>query len=70
MLVLSRGPGQSIQIGDDIRIIVTSIQGDKVRLGFECPKDLTILRGELTRRSEYSEDGGAEPGGGRCYLRR
>ena len=42
MLVLSRRVGEKILIGDDVVIEVTEIRGDKVRLGFTTPKDVSV----------------------------
>lgn len=47
MLVLSRRLGEKIWIGDDIVLVVTSIDGAKVRLGIEAPPSVKILREEL-----------------------
>ena len=50
MLVLSRKVGESIRIGDDIVVMVTSIEGDKVRLGIEGPREVPIHREELYQK--------------------
>lgn len=51
MLVLSRNENQSVLFPNlDISVSVVSIRGKKVTLGFEAPKDIEILRGELERR--------------------
>ena len=47
MLVLERKPGESIRIGEGIVIKVLDIQGQKVQLGIEAPKDVKIIRPEL-----------------------
>lgn len=47
MLVLTRREGEKIVLGGSIEITVAEIQGDKVRLGIQAPKDVEILRGEL-----------------------
>ena len=47
MLVLSRFPGDSIHIGDDIVITVIEVRGDKVRLGIDAPQTAVILREEI-----------------------
>lgn len=47
MLVLSRKFGECLLIGDDIRIQVVGIRGDKVRLGIEAPANVVVLRDEL-----------------------
>lgn len=53
MLVLTRQKNESIILGDDIRITIIDIEGDRVRVGIEAPKTLKIMRAELldeTRR--------------------
>lgn len=49
MLVLSRKQDEKIMIGDQITLMVISIQGDKVRLGIEAPKEVSIHREEVYR---------------------
>ena len=47
MLILSRKENESITIGDDIIIKVVSIDKGSVKLGFEAPPEMLILRQEL-----------------------
>ena len=47
MLVLSRKQDEKIIIGDSITLMVISIQGDKVRLGIDAPKHVSIHREEV-----------------------
>jgi carbon storage regulator len=47
MLVLSRNTDESIVIGKDITVTVVAIQGDKVRLGIDAPKEIPIHRLEV-----------------------
>jgi carbon storage regulator len=47
MLVLSRKQDEKIIIGDEITLMVISIQGDKVRLGIDAPKHVTVHREEV-----------------------
>jgi carbon storage regulator len=47
MLVLSRKTGETILIGDDIRITVATIQGTRVRIAIDAPENVAILRSEL-----------------------
>ncbi|MBT4473916.1 carbon storage regulator CsrA [Candidatus Peribacteria bacterium] len=47
MLVLSRKKDEKIIIGDAISIMVIDIRGDKVRLGIDAPRDVTIHREEV-----------------------
>ena len=47
MLVLSRKKDESIIINDHITVTVVEIRGDKVRLGIEAPKDISVHRREV-----------------------
>lgn len=47
MLILSRKENESITIGDNIIIKVVSIDKGSVKLGFEAPPEMLILRKEL-----------------------
>ncbi len=47
MLVLSRKPGQKLQIGDNITVTVLEVHGHVLRLGIEAPRDVRVLRAEL-----------------------
>lgn len=47
MLVLSRKKKEALLIGEDIKITVIGIEGDKVKLGIEAPENLTIYREEI-----------------------
>lgn len=47
MLVLTRKVGESIQIGNDIRIVVTQVGGNRVRIGIEAPNCVNVRRQEV-----------------------
>lgn len=47
MLVLSRQRDESIFIGDNIKITVVDIRGDKVRLGITAPSEIPVHRQEV-----------------------
>ena len=47
MLVISRKINERIKIGDDIEIVIVSIDKGQVKIGIEAPKSVTILRSEL-----------------------
>ena len=56
MLVLSRKQDEKIIIGDAITLMVVSIQGDKVRLGIEAPKEVSIHREEVYKAIQNEHD--------------
>ena len=47
MLVLSRQRDETIVIGDNIEVTIVDIRGDKVRLGINAPKNITVHRKEV-----------------------
>ena len=47
MLVLTRRAGESIVIGDDVRVVVLDARGDTVRLGIEAPRSIQVHRAEV-----------------------
>ena len=47
MLVIGRKTGQTLLIGGDIEITVTSVRGDQVRLAINAPRSVSVLRKEV-----------------------
>ncbi|MGI5935635.1 MAG: carbon storage regulator CsrA [Oscillospiraceae bacterium] len=47
MLVLTRKSNEGILVGDDIKVIVIGIEGDRVKLGIEAPQNIRVIREEL-----------------------
>lgn len=47
MLVLARQRDETIMIGDDIQVTVVDIRGDKVRLGINAPRTVSVHRKEI-----------------------
>jgi len=62
MLVLSRKVNQRIIINDNITIVVVDIRGDKVRLGIEAPKEVTVHRKEVYDSIKSEEIKNQRPG--------
>ena len=52
MLVLSRKNGESIRIGDSIKVKVLQVRGGRVRLGVRGPPEVPIHREEVYRRTQ------------------
>jgi carbon storage regulator len=50
MLVLSRKPGEQVVLGNGITLTVVEVRGDRVRLAFDAPDQVRILRAELACR--------------------
>lgn len=47
MLILTRKKGETIQIGDDIEITISAIQGEQVKIGIKAPKNIDVYRKEV-----------------------
>lgn len=60
MLVLSRKKDEKIIIGDSITLMVIEIRGDKVRLGIDAPKDVTVHRQEVYEAIKREQDQGSD----------
>ncbi len=56
MLVITRRLGESIRVGDDIVIHVMQADAPRARIGVDAPKEMTILRAELTQHGEQDID--------------
>jgi carbon storage regulator len=47
VLVLTRRAGESIVIGDDVRVVVLDVRGETVRLGIDAPRSVQVHRAEI-----------------------
>lgn len=47
MLVLTRRPGESIVVGQDIVVTVIEIKGGQVRIGIDAPREIDVYREEI-----------------------
>ena len=47
MLILSRRPGESVHVGDDIKITILSIKGQQIKIGLEVPEQMPVYREEI-----------------------
>jgi carbon storage regulator len=50
MLILTRKAGESLYLGDDIKITVFSVQGRQVKLGINVPSEMLVYREEVYQR--------------------
>ena len=49
MLILTRKLGESIVIGDNIKVTITDIRNGQIKLGITAPKDVTVNREEVVK---------------------
>lgn len=55
MLILSRHREESIIIGNNIKVMVVGICGDKVRLGIEAPENISVHRQEIYEANQRAK---------------
>jgi len=54
MLVIRRGRGESLRIGDDIEIEVLDVNGSQVKLGIRAPREIPVVRREIAETAEIN----------------
>ena len=60
MLILQRRTGETVVIGEDVRVTVVSIEGGRVRLAISAPPEVSILRSELLDAKLVNQDSAVE----------
>ena len=50
MLILTRVKGETIVIGDDIKVTVMDIKGNQIKIGINAPEDVSVHREEIYNR--------------------
>ncbi len=61
MLVLTRRPGESVMVGDEVVVTVLEIRGDVIRLGITAPRSIQVHREEVYRELQASNRQAASP---------
>ncbi len=52
MLILTRRVGETLVIGDNVKITVLGVKGNQVRVGVDAPKEVSIQRAELFENAQ------------------
>lgn len=60
MLILTRRIGESVYIGDEVRLTVLGVRGTQVRIGINAPKDIPVHREEIYYRIKHEQGGTGE----------
>ncbi len=56
MLILTRRVGETLVIGDDVRVTVLGVRGNQVRVGVNAPKDVAVHREEIYQRIQSEKE--------------
>jgi len=62
MLVLSRKINETIIIGDDIHVTVLGIDGDKIKVGVDAPREIKVFRHEVLEETRETNKEAAASG--------
>ncbi len=57
MLILTRRIGETLMVGDDVKVTVLNIQGGQVRIGVDAPKQVEVHREEIYNRIQAEKKG-------------
>lgn len=68
MLILSRRAGDSILIGDGIRLVVLECDRRGVRIGIDAPAEVSIVRGEIAHQIADENRRASAGSGGKDWL--
>lgn len=60
MLILRRRAGETLLIGEDVKITVMDVYEGGVRLAIDAPKSISILRSELLQAADANKDSAAK----------
>ena len=56
MLILTRRIGESLKIGDDIRVTMLGVRGNQIRMGIHAPAEVPVHREEVYDRIHGNVD--------------
>ena len=56
MLVISRKAGESLILSDNIKITILSIGSDKIAVGIDAPRSVSVVREELLETIKANQE--------------
>lgn len=68
MLILTRRPGESITIGEDVTVTVVNVNGNHVRLGITAPRSVQVVREEISDAMQKENQAAAQSLPGKKLL--
>jgi carbon storage regulator len=67
MLVISRKAGESLILSDNIKITILSIGSDRIALGIDAPRSVSVVREELLETIKANQES-VNRGGNQNYA--
>ena len=56
MLILTRRIGETLMVGDKVKVTVLGVKGNQVRLGVDAPRDVAVHREEIYDRIQKEKE--------------
>jgi len=56
MLILTRRSGESIMVGNDVKIVVLGVRNSQVKIGIDAPGEIAVHREEIYLRIQAEAD--------------
>ncbi len=56
MLILTRRIGETLMIGDEVKVTVLGVKGNQVRIGVDAPRDVSVHREEIYDRIKEEKE--------------
>jgi carbon storage regulator len=56
VLILTRRVGETLMIGDEVKVTVLGVKGNQVRIGVDAPRDVTVHREEVYNRIKKEKE--------------
>lgn len=56
MLILTRRIGETLVIGDNVKISILGVRGQQVRIGIDAPRNVSVHREEIYNRIKDNDD--------------
>jgi carbon storage regulator len=56
MLILTRRVGESLMIGEEVKVTVLGVKGNQVRIGVNAPKEVAVHREEIYQRIQQEKN--------------
>lgn len=57
MLILTRKPGETVMIGNEVTLTVLGVRGNQVRIGIDAPRNVPVHRAEVFERIQRELQG-------------
>jgi carbon storage regulator len=56
VLILTRRIGETLMIGDEVKVTVLGVKGNQVRIGVDAPKHVSVHREEIFDRIKEEKE--------------